>query len=655
MTNYTRGEYFEHTVYLEGLRIADNGCTIAYGLNQPASALINVDPLPEFERIPARSLVVITVPDFLSPTLERPIFMGEVVESSYSHTRAERTITIHCMDLSHYFDFLELYSLIIENPLSFADKYVDLSGRATYIWSGGASPTSLSGHLAAIFKNRSLFLGIHDLLEELINGSHTFFRCMSYLRRLPDLVAANQDDTPEKAYGKDYVQHLLDLDSDLKSGKVVSYRQIINTLFGFLGYMWIVNPSPAFIDIKHTKGGKEEKSWRGLTNIMFFPAGAFTSPPTCNIIWPDYILSLTHRETRLPLTRYTLVMPKTLTRRDTVFPRVNVPNVLALLEDKSKASKDILKWLHELILPSEVFCGPMYKLDGLNISSRPIAKVLGENETQFARFQAVRNYLLNRFAGQMTVTLRGIYPYIVPGLPAVVVDDLGNGKRKIVFGTVAQLTYTMGKGSVLTEVVLVNTYTPDEDPAAGAPTSYTRQTTKRLDMSNLNAPSEKEEFREPLTEDSMFGLSFSPDKVTKVYQKLLGCKSLNDFLNLSENTTTTETNKNASKEKGKKTTTKTEEKTAEETKEMPLVAAKRAMEKLDITEGVKLASSWRPGITWEELKDFMRLGDKVDPWIEIEKKINRPVPQYLKTAVNYRRDWAKLLTILSNQMQAFKG
>lgn len=215
-----------------------------------------------------------------------------------------------------------------------------------------------------------------------------------------------------------------------------------------------------------------------LVTHVFRPNIFFAPPPRCNVLWPDTYDGFSYRRNYLQeITRLQLVAQKEWTNDSVLgieggqkkkYWAPNVPNLAGQLAAAS-AQKGA-----RFIMPHEKFTGIVPRFDHISdISAFQEVDADQEGRDKIPYMQRIANYdfFLYRF-GPRTASISSYFsPYLVPGLPALIVDrhrsdavrtQLGIAPTQYL-GTIDSLTHTVSQQGGRTSVSLSHCRTHDEN------------------------------------------------------------------------------------------------------------------------------------------------------------------------------------------------
>jgi hypothetical protein len=261
-----------------------------------------------------------------------------------------------------------------------------------------------------------------------------------------------------------------------------------------------------------------------LMNYLILPDLFFSTPPACNVIFPNQVSSLTYnsagmdRPTRLQLT----VDPGDLRSTGdapTSTDRVTVLTYFAPTVGLFTASQGALQLTVQMnmdpLLPHERYTGivPVFKnISKLDTMSAANAQRLDPNDKEI--FLRLANFQLldARYqSGQLAVS-GPFNPFACPGFPCAVMDSIGESYSQIYVGLLQSVSHSVSTGNASTSYVITH----------ARPAMETDEIFKQLEGADEIGA---EDLCRPIWYDEQYALA----KIGKaLYEPLLGCVSVQD-------------------------------------------------------------------------------------------------------------------------------
>jgi len=248
-------------LFLEGVEVPTTSAVVRFGVNQPATAQIQIVPIPEAFELKPRTMVHL----FYEKDNDKPriLFSGEIMAIGSGKSVASRSFAIHCTDFTSYWDAAKIY---FYDVLDF-----NIYGRIVSTFAGGhrkeADPLfgpaatlaallrqrcrsypNLKGTLSNIIRVLESIGGYHEG-DKKTRGISDFFTIAQLRCRLYEQIGASEkDDTSTKLLkSQDYYRYLSAL---ANRASLISIRETMMGLLNVLRYNFVSNPVARYVSGK---------------------------------------------------------------------------------------------------------------------------------------------------------------------------------------------------------------------------------------------------------------------------------------------------------------------------------------------------------------------------------------------------------------------
>jgi len=281
------------------------------------------------------------------PRRYRLMFCGETRGDGRFRNSASAQLSITAIGFSNYFDHIKQYQAT-RGSGSFSDEERRFAGvEDAFTSSSGryATPDRIVNILRQT--DGDLQSGIRDLLTEFISRTNWFWKDRFTLLRFQDLFRAiENDDTAEELMDmrefKKFVRNTIG-----SGGVQMTIRGILMALSQFLFHDLVEHAAPSYFsfvssDALNSLSSSEydetsrvvarEDQVDKLTSIVYKPELWWTSPPTCNILFPEQYSAESGSVDKLqsPTRTVLKIRPGVSGSRRTIADRYFAPDVASL-------------------------------------------------------------------------------------------------------------------------------------------------------------------------------------------------------------------------------------------------------------------------------------------------------------------------------------
>lgn len=262
---------------LDGIECPVSGADVSITKGAAATASIRVIAHPSVMRLKPRTLVLLFYYDWLSDHGDssdkgyKLLFSGDLIGVEYNKTNASRDATLVCEDHSSYYDIgyayytlsdLDTVAKITEERAQFvgaqrgffqATGTNDLTGIIKQIFDTGETPRSegfrsVQGMLGSIIRVIEVFVGIGNAA-----AANQFFRFNTRrLGLMGQLGVYANDSTAARLLNGQYITDFIKRRAE-QLGELVTLRQIIDLLLGYMYYGMSPNPCAMYVAERDVK------------------------------------------------------------------------------------------------------------------------------------------------------------------------------------------------------------------------------------------------------------------------------------------------------------------------------------------------------------------------------------------------------------------
>lgn len=456
------GRELNFKLYIEGIEVPFVNIQVQATANTPSQAQISMVPTDSIYNIRPRSIVhIFFFDDYIGPLpfgqsnqnagVWRLLWEGEVTGLSFNKSSDARTVNLKCADMSNYWVTCKNYFLT-------AKQFgITSAKRTTFI---GAKKFQLHV-LDPISPYYAKFIaGREDFPQVLVNMIKGFTKDLVYWETLDERIrlTAKIDLIQDEE-----VKTLLEVTQSINMangmfgnlGGRVSLLDFVNQIKELVYYTHIPIIAPPF------KAKSETGERDALTSFLFKPNLYMTTPPRCNVFFPDQISSISfdrdfmNEPTRLMMATNHMFSTQgnDLTQKIFIAPSeiadsLNAGNISfnqmvgRILSDKEKEelrNRGISVDANAFYLTEEELEKGIIPID----SNLPFAKYstlaesnekINENLRQVAEYQLQ----LARFANRSLSVAMEFNPWVVLNFPCAVFDS-----SRSYFANVANITHTI--------------------------------------------------------------------------------------------------------------------------------------------------------------------------------------------------------------------
>ena len=412
-------------VYIEGIQVPATSATINIQVDQPTTVQLSLPPAPAAFNILPRSLVHIF---WWERGAWRLLFEGEAVTRGYQYSAGQRSAVVGCQDLTTYWQ--EAYRLFfsltgkstVDNRKLYAinpnaaeavttmDGMVEVGNVLEEAFSFGGSDAS--GVLARALSNVFSFL----------EGINTYFRWGIQRTKILNKIKTIDNETAMSILRE--MGGIFNRGLSAATSNEVTLWSLMQVILGYINYNLISNPAPAYIPPTGYDYNNLLPGIGGLSQIVLQPEVYFAQPPRCNVILPPLFTQFSFREDWMSQPTRTII---------TQDLGVQVPRMTFYAPSELEDYMGNMDNRRQLLLDEEKLRG--MKIVSGNISS---AEVRGQSEwtslqgeqgqVSDANIRRLTAQMVNyqhhraRFAARNGSGTGPFNPFLVPGLPAALVD-----------------------------------------------------------------------------------------------------------------------------------------------------------------------------------------------------------------------------------------
>jgi hypothetical protein len=293
-------------LFLEGIEVPLIGATVTYTVGQAAIAYIDVVPQKEIKNIKPRTHVALFARDYNAPgtsgNLNFPhvlAFEGEVFGYNFGKQSSGRTFTISAIDYSNYWDNVLAYFFNAQQSLSKGAGIVDTAlnrqdnerlGNAQINTTHSASSYFLNILRETLKTDGADFLdGLTEIYKK-IGNLNEFYRLSEDRLRIIERILLNSSGNLTQLLEE---QEALDWFGGVigrRSG-FSTLRSVVQTLMSIIFHDFVSVPFPAKVPFSNLTGEPVQFTGdavrRTIGNFIFKPNLYMTTPPACNVFYPD--------------------------------------------------------------------------------------------------------------------------------------------------------------------------------------------------------------------------------------------------------------------------------------------------------------------------------------------------------------------------------
>jgi len=245
-------------LFLEGIEVPTTSAVVRFGVNQPATAQIQIVPIPEAFELKPRTMVQL----FYEKDNDKPriLFSGEIMAIGSGKSVASRSFAIHCTDFTSYWDAAKIYFYDILDFNIFGRISSTFAGAhrkeadplfgpaatlAALLRQRCRSYPNLKGTLSNIIRVLESIGGYHEG-DKKTRGISDFFTIAQLRCRLYEQIGASEkDDTSTKLLkSQDYYRYLSAL---ANRASLISIRETMMGLLNVLRYNFVSNPVARYV------------------------------------------------------------------------------------------------------------------------------------------------------------------------------------------------------------------------------------------------------------------------------------------------------------------------------------------------------------------------------------------------------------------------
>ena len=475
--------------FIDGIEVPVIGCRTTFSEGAAATAEVDLIPTDEVYDIEPRALVTLYYyenydydrsPNGIDlrrlapndPRRWKLLFVGELITIAYNKTASGRSALMVCVDHTNYWDFIKQYYLNFANAgvelFENAFLGVKLDRIKNYDIVGKDMSSNLFNWLTQSKGpggKPNLYLGVQRTLREMWFAANDFYaRAFNRLRVGDMLVGVPDDQSAGKLFQLEYFQKFIKGQVGAGGGEV-TVRQMVETLLGNVYHTYATVPCPMFDrkgscrGFSPSSGSKQDalllsenidrsRSWpeASLNYTIIKPDTWFTSPPSCNVVFPHQYASMSFQRnylqepTRLFLRTQLLFAGST---DEYITERFYSPDFETFNQQLYKEGGYLTR-LAQTSLPHENFVGlnPM-------MTWQPDLGSYVQGGARRAYLARLSDYLFwkSRF-GTRGVNVSGPFnPNLVPGYPGVVINNVAkNGQlTRHYVGTISTVSHSINQ------------------------------------------------------------------------------------------------------------------------------------------------------------------------------------------------------------------
>lgn len=472
------GRELNFKLYIEGIEVPFINAIVSATANVPSTMRATMVPSPAIWDVRPRSLVhMFFKDDYIGPEpggkiqstpVWRLLWEGEVIGIGYGKSPGERHVFLECTDLSNYWDYTKQYFLSsLRHGLVTTDRSLFFGTRKLSL--------TILENLSPWYQK--FFAGEKNLAKAIVKMTQEFTRDLIYWETLNSRLHLN-----DKIFAIDD-EEVIKLTDATKLEQVIKgitgqlggptpLRTIINTLKEIIYYVHIPVIAPPFrrttapgAEVTGTPRGAQTVAT--VTSFLFKPNIYMTTPPRCNVMFPDQISSINYSRSFLQEpTRLALAANHVLTDENKSAegqPKIlqqffYAPTQLAesiketkitlnqlvgkkLTEEEKEKVRDEIKDIDRFLITEEEYEKGLIPVDQKlpfakysSVATSERSKTLLENFQQIAEYQLQ----LHRFAPRsMTVTTE-FNPWLVLSFPCAVFDS-----NRSYFANIVNISHTI--------------------------------------------------------------------------------------------------------------------------------------------------------------------------------------------------------------------
>jgi len=256
-----KGKILHAKLFLEGIEVPFIGATITHTVNQTAICYVDVTPTKAIMQIKPRTHVMVSVRDFGNEANGFPYvkaWEGEVFGYGFNKDPQSRGFSLHCMDVSGYWDNVLLYYFNAQQSLGKGADIAPLGQDVLDAQKAGvsvqATTHSSSSYFIQIMKE-TLQNSANDFLDGLVaiykkmqnvnrfyNNAETRLRISDRIRlrssgKIEELLKANE--------GLEWISGVVGQNSGYST-----LRQTVQKLMGLIFHDFVSIPFPAKVTVE---------------------------------------------------------------------------------------------------------------------------------------------------------------------------------------------------------------------------------------------------------------------------------------------------------------------------------------------------------------------------------------------------------------------
>lgn len=522
------GRELNFKLYIEGIEVPFINATINATSNMPSACRITMVPSAAIWDVRPRSLVHMFFKDdyigpepdgkFQSEPVWRLLWEGEIIGIGYGKAPGQRHVFLDCTDLSNYWDYTKQHFISsLRHGLSTTQRNLFFgTTQAQY-----AVLDKIITWYERFFKGEpNLATGIVKMVKGFTEDL-VYWEKLNTRLHLSDKIFAVRDLELPTLIESDKIRQVLDSATGQLGGST-SLRTLINTIKEIVYYTHVPIVAPPFrklskFEIPLIELGKRE----GTTiSFLFKPNIYMTTPPKCNVLFPDQITSINYSRsfleepTRLSLSANHVLTDLALSAEGNASPLQNFYYAPAQLSESIVGASVTIQNLNGrklsetdklFVLTEEEYEKGLIPVDiKLPYAKYSSVATSGNTKTIRENFQKIAEYQLQlyRFTPRTLTVVSEFNPWIVVGFPCAVFDA-----NRSYFANVVNISHTI-------------------DSTGGSATQISCNLAREIVIDDEEVP----------TLPSWLNKRYHPDAVggdRGTYMQILGCDALSSSADVS--------------------------------------------------------------------------------------------------------------------------
>jgi len=279
-------------LFIEGVELPINSITVHAQINSPATATITMPPIPALRHIGPRAAVAVFFYDSEeeSESEDRKwklLYDGEIVGYSVSKSAMDRHFVFHCLDISNYWNTQKLYFFSGLDEASITERQNLVYGITQPTLSDAIPFLSLRNQIQSTIQESEgePVDAINSLIRDGAFLNPFFMLALSRWSFLERVVSAEDLDISTLLTRASLGNIMGDLSGKFPADG--SFLSLLQYILNLIYYQYVPITTPNLVEAAGPSiPGVSEVSAQ-LTSFFFKPHTMLSTPPWCNVLFPD--------------------------------------------------------------------------------------------------------------------------------------------------------------------------------------------------------------------------------------------------------------------------------------------------------------------------------------------------------------------------------